>query len=106
LNRGEPPDPGAIADEVCRQHPRAERHEIWRYLDALIRRKRGPGRPRSFTDDQARRVRQLRDRTPVPSWADVGLMMGWSVIRSARGYPSDCKRARSADAYAREHGLV
>jgi len=58
--------------------------------------RRGRGRPPTFTAAQAREVCRLRDQElPVP-WPEIGRRMGWRLKMDRRGVPCDCPMARRA----------
>jgi hypothetical protein len=72
-----PPDIEPIIARVLSARPDVDEREIRRHLEALRRKVRGPGRPRTFTDDQALEAARLHGEGKT--LAEIGTAMGWPV---------------------------
>lgn len=84
-----------IIARVTERHPSAKPESLRAYMERKRRAARGRGRPRTFTDREAREVMRLRDEERL-SWARIGTRMGWPVKVDRMGKPCFSPKAKAA----------
>jgi len=86
---GRQPQVNLILQRVGELLPGSDLGPMRRYLERRLKDWREPGRPRSYTEAEAREARRLRDEEGV-SWVEIGQRMGWPVKKR------DCPKAHRA----------
>ena len=93
-------DAAAIVDRLSARHPELNATAIEQAVKQAITEKRRPGRSPSYTAEQAREAKRLRDVEGM-SRAKIGQRMGWPVKLDRHGNPSECPKAKRAYAGAK-----